>query len=731
MGPASLPASVPGLPPGTHPQALPEEGLPQDSESCVPGYLLLLVFALPLLLTLPFDPEWLDFERSRRGLLALLMAALAFATPDRLLRMPRGPLLAFACLPDLALLSLLWAGDRYSGLEEAGYWLSLALVPFLLPRGRAARQALLRGLALAVLISSLYGLAQALGWDFPAGFAAPHEPVSTLGNRNAAAEWTLLASAASLGLAPRLALPVLLFAGLYLGVNGGRAALLGWSILFGIFLVVRFRLAPRRVWPQRALLALAAIACLAPTLGFFALRSRPPALEQIGPRSHAQAQSQVSTLQVRQRLYPAVLKMAREHLLLGVGAGGFQAEFPPYRDHEEIALSMQGAGLRSTRIHTAHNDPLQLFAEFGLLGLGLCLGVLFASLRLIRQRRMPLLAAAALAAFLPLTLSRAPLFNAPAAFALIALLALSLPGPSFRTWLWQNGEFSDGESPCTPGFTKYLRIGSALMLTLLGLSLLAGSSFSAAHARQLRQGQQSLEDVAKTLRSLDLAVQYDPFEPEWRYLRVLRSRELLQQLPSEQSSKDWPAEKRAQLAALRARGSQLLPDLNLVLQRDRYHYAALYMLALLGFERSDLRQRGMAAIEELEQLHPGYPGAAAVRHAYMQLRRALLTLDDLRRAPAASKLQPGLDAIRELRRSFPGHRDLMRIDLRYALIQVDIERILTVLRQLADQSLLLETLRKIEAASAKPNQQPMRLLSLHSKLRKLGRELFPEAPEFR
>jgi hypothetical protein len=248
---------------------------------------LLLLFALPSLLVLPFDPEWLDFERARRGILMLGIALLCITTASRELRWPRGPLWGFAVLPDLAVLSLLWAYDSWLGVERSGYWLALALVPLVLPRGPAPRRALLLGLVTAGLVSSIYGIAQSLGLDWPLHYAAPHEPVSTLGNRNAAAEWTLLAAAAALGLRPRLALPALAVLGIYLGANGGRAALIGWALLLALFVVARVWLAPRASWPRGLVLAGAALAVLGPLLGSAGLRHAPPSQLTVSPDASA------------------------------------------------------------------------------------------------------------------------------------------------------------------------------------------------------------------------------------------------------------------------------------------------------------------------------------------------------------------------------------------------------------------------------------------------------------
>jgi tetratricopeptide (TPR) repeat protein len=60
--------------------------------------------------------------------------------------------------------------------------------------------------------------------------------------------------------------------------------------------------------------------------------------------------------------------MAAERPLLGVGAGGFQASFPPYRSAEEARLSQRHAGRGFREVEDAHSSWIQAFAEGGVPG---------------------------------------------------------------------------------------------------------------------------------------------------------------------------------------------------------------------------------------------------------------------------------------------------------------------------------------------------------------------------
>src|SRR5512145_109096 len=78
---------------------------------------------LPLLLALPFDPQWPDFERARRGVL-LLLAGLALVVFG-VRRAPSRPIAWLLGLAVVALASAGWAEDPWPALEQGAYLLGL------------------------------------------------------------------------------------------------------------------------------------------------------------------------------------------------------------------------------------------------------------------------------------------------------------------------------------------------------------------------------------------------------------------------------------------------------------------------------------------------------------------------------------------------------------------------------------------------------------------------------
>ena len=143
---------------------------------------------------------------------------------------------------------------------------------------------------------------------------------------------------------------------------------------------------------------------------------------------------------VRLALWKRVPALVGDHPLLGVGPGQVQAAFPPYRDPDEIAASSHGGcSAERTEIDHLHNDLLQGWAEWGLVGgllwsafLGLCawraLGAMAAS-----DRSLAALGTAALA-LMGTGLAHSPWLFHPASAGLGFVLfgALSAPATPAR-----------------------------------------------------------------------------------------------------------------------------------------------------------------------------------------------------------------------------------------------------------------------------------------------------------
>jgi hypothetical protein len=435
-------------------------------------------------LTLPFDARWLDFEATRRALACILatLGALAWFVGRRPVPIRGLPWLALLCA--WALIRTIDVTNGGEARLRAAYWWALAAAVFV-GAGLTRRQ-LVTALLPTALFVAVYGIAQGCGLVFPEGYARAGEAPSTLGNRNVAAECTLLAFAcAAHGIAADtrwrglgLALPVL---GLALGTNGTRAALVAIPIVVGI---AWWRAAATARGARRAWLACGVIAVLT-GLSLRALDG-PEAPVPAAATAGTGPILAPSTIDVRLALWSGVLAMIGDAPLAGHGTGQLRFEYPRYRTQAEIEASTFGRQF-PTVVDSAHDDPLELTAELGLIGAALLVALLVAALR-----SRPLLEILPLLAFGVVALFRAPLGNAPAA--VVAAL-----------WL--------GTLARREGHLRALTLRVIAGLTALGGCVLAGPPLLAAAdlAAWLRDGEP---------KHLDAAIARHPSEPRYRSLRV-------------------------------------------------------------------------------------------------------------------------------------------------------------------------------------------------------------------
>lgn len=516
-------------------------------------------------LTLPFDSRWLDFEATRRAL-ACILATLG-ALGWLVVRRP----VAIRGLRWLALLcawALLRTIDVTNGGEaglRAAYWCALAAAVFV--GADLTRRQLVSALLPTALFVAVYGIAQGCGLVFPEGYARAGEAPSTLGNRNVAAECTLLAFACvAHGIAadPRwralgLALPVL---GLALGTNGTRAALVAIPIVVGI---AAWRADAAARGARRAWLACGVLAVLA-GLSLRALDGQDAPARAAATAGSGQTLAP-STIDVRLALWSGVLAMIGDAPLAGHGTGQLRFEYPRYRTQAEIEASTFGRQF-PTVVDSAHDDPLELAAELGLVGVALLAALLVAVLR-----GRPLLETVPLLAFGVVAIFRAPLGNAPAA--LVAAL-----------WL---GTLARREGR---GHTLPLRLVAGV--AALGGVVLAGPPLLAASdlAAWLRDGEPE---------RLDAAIERHPSEPRYRSLRV-----------------------RARCGGIEADGTLVRrgaaefeanrDDLDALQRLDPHNTESLWLLAQLahGAGRNELAQAALARILGLDPREPRAQLLAAV-----------------------------------------------------------------------------------------------------------------------
>ncbi|GEM_PF-2672869 len=638
----------------------------------------ILLFLLPLLLVLPFATHIPQMERMRRGLF-LVLVAFGWLVPGNG-RLPGGTALRLPfLLAGYALLAAFWAEDPLGALEGGAWILALALAPGLGPRSAGEGRAFCRGLAACLVLTSAYGLAQAAGLEWPAGYTVPHEPVTTLGNRNVAAEWTALAAAPALAAGPVLGPLASALGFAYLLAIGARGGLLAFALLAAVLWFRPRWLALEGNGPSRRIAALGLAAAI--PLGLLLRPPPPPPAPPATAGTAAPASPDPSrtpsTLDVRFEIWRASLRMAKEALPLGLGPLGFRARFPEFRTPREIELSSFGHRF-GTRVLTPHNDALQILLELGLPGILLAGGFLLLLSREARQRiegrrpGPPPLVLVTLGSLLVLGLTRAPLGNAAAAGP--ALLLLGLRTRKEREARGKEGRAGGEEEVPPPGrsLSALLPRAAALLLLLPGASILSGHVFGASFLRAQDRAKraakaggalESRELLKKARRAISEAVRLDPLETDWRLLRAQRLRI------------DRPEGK----ASLRAAAA----DLEAVLARRPGSYLALLEMARLGLESTALRDRGRKAGERLLRLDPGHPAA-------------------------------------------------LQFAVEYAFLDGRFEEALAALERARDKTLCLAHYRQVGAMAARARgARRARLLRLRLELGRLGRKLFPNEDAFR
>jgi len=332
-----------------------------------------------------------------------------------------------------ALGSMAWS-HTYLATVEATRWLVFALLLFLglntLTLGRTTPLAwgIHAGASLAALWTALQ-----FWFDWPFFPQGPN-PASTFANRNFFAEFlicTLPFSVLLLGrLRSRWAVFGLTFS---IGFNvvalmmtGTRSALISLMILGPLlpFITARYRSQWQAVGWQRqhgvglGLLLLATVGLLGsiPTTNakLAAESGYGSAIDRTLRRSlsvtQADEYSEGSSAQ-RLIMWKGTLRMLAAHPLAGVGAGAWEVQIPLYQE----------AGSEAEYSDFPHNEPLQLLAEYGLVGAVLLLGLLAYLWRTaISTWRMPS----------PPGLQEAPL----RAFTLASLLVLLLVSNAGFPW---------------------------------------------------------------------------------------------------------------------------------------------------------------------------------------------------------------------------------------------------------------------------------------------------------
>lgn len=276
-----------------------------------------------------------------------------------------------------ALGSMAWSHAYLAGVE-AVRWFVFALLLWLglntLSRERLPWLAW--GIHAGAVVASLWTALQF--WvDLPLFPQGPN-PASTFVNRNFFSEfavctlpfsWLLLARARRSGEAVALALTNA-FVVIAIFMTGTRSALVAMWLLFLLVLPLiawkcRAQL-PWRSW-SRELQAIVAVAFFGTVVGLGAIpsgnqkildenRGRTPL--ELSVRRTQSIGPQDSSLSIRKVMWRATTHLLRDRPVFGVGAGAWENEIPLY----------QAEGSQLETDYYAHNEFLQLLAEYGLVG---------------------------------------------------------------------------------------------------------------------------------------------------------------------------------------------------------------------------------------------------------------------------------------------------------------------------------------------------------------------------
>lgn len=332
-----------------------------------------------------------DTLKSGAWALTAFLAALAVLA-DRLRALPSSASLTWqpvlAVPAGLALWALasaqLSAGtNQWLGTTEAARWLVVLVLAWVALNIRPPRAAHLLATAIwfGAVVASMWAILQFwLGLDLFA--QGPAHPASTFANRNFYAEYAVCS------------LP---FAGpVLLAIAHRRAALLAAAALTGLIAVgimatgmrtalwLLWVLLPAGAWllwrPMRERAgrvgALAAAGCFLATVaslgslptGDDLLRADGRGITAMERALHRSSQTSMSdpSLGLRRVMWGATIGMIAQHPLTGVGAGGWERQVPLHLP----------AGHELELDYHAHNEYLQLAAEYGLPAAALALGAL-------------------------------------------------------------------------------------------------------------------------------------------------------------------------------------------------------------------------------------------------------------------------------------------------------------------------------------------------------------------
>lgn len=377
------------------------------------------------------------------GVIALLVTVLCFRSAWReRLEIPSGPLaLVLISLPLLHAISAVWSVDAGVALQVAAIsavWIAGALALSSLSRDH--RQLLILWVAAAAAVSCLVLLAQAAG--VPMVSLPGHESGDRLRLTGLAGNPADLAMAAVLllpltipllarpGRTRRFAAAIVAILVISAAATATLTALAALVLLGAVWLVL--------TWSRRsAALAAVVLVVAGATVIVSPLRQR---LENLGQR--IQEGHWYGVLSARSDGWTAAFEMIRSKPVTGVGAGQYSRHFFPARSAWLETRSETGhRGETATHFEWAHNDPLGVAAELGIVGLLWTVALAVAVVRI--RGPDPRFVAGAIAVWFPFLMLHYPGHVAvgllPAVLTLADFLAhgprRAAPGPPIVLWI--------------------------------------------------------------------------------------------------------------------------------------------------------------------------------------------------------------------------------------------------------------------------------------------------------
>lgn len=279
-----------------------------------------------------------------------------------------------------ALGSMTWSHTYLSGVESIRWFIfSLILYTVLNLSTVLLQNRIVWGIHLGVTIASLWTALQF--WTDFNFFPQGPNPASTFVNRNFFAEYAICAlpySALLLLKSGRstwsyLLAPTLGFNVVALLMTGTRSALIALTVLVLLapFLLLRFKRKLANIgWTIPHCIAISTI-FLGTVLVLGTLPNRNPKISsEYGPQTAIDravgravsitksSEYQLGSFSVRSSMWKATNRMIADNPITGVGAGAWEVQIPRYQD----------AGTQLETDFYAHNEILQLLAEYGVVG---------------------------------------------------------------------------------------------------------------------------------------------------------------------------------------------------------------------------------------------------------------------------------------------------------------------------------------------------------------------------